>query len=269
MAVNEVNTLIHTKDSEGNTTIHYPITKSDNVTLSDEAAAALGLGSGATADEALTTIELKDGYGFLDEGVDVRTLVGKNGWYMLAADRTYVNVPTGAVGFWGVFEVKDKTATLKAINGGMFYCSNIAAATPDNWIRFADYYQMPKDINFKTYWQLQQFSNLTDATATLDDIAKAMPIFSVFDSAFWVGQYAAIESAVTWQGNRKRIVIEKGTDDGYTVAHLYDIRYGTHWVNNNYYVETDGSLLWSGWDKIVYASELATLTGTAPATVED
>ena len=200
MAVNEVNTLIHTKDSEGNTTIHYPITKSDNVTLSDEAASALGLGSGATADEALN-------------------------------------------------KLNNKTAT------------DIGAVPVGN-------------VNFKIYWNLQQFSNLANDTATLDDIEKAMPIFSVFDSTFWAGQYPSIESNATiegnviWQGNRRRLVIEKGADDGYTIARLYDIANGIQWVNHNYYVETDGSLLWTGWNKVVYASELATLTGTVPATVE-
>lgn len=110
------------------------------------------------------------------------------------------------------------------------------------------YAVLKEDVNYKFYWQLGQFSNLTNSTATLTDIEKAMPNFSVFDSTFWKGQYAAIESGVTLQGNRRRLVIEKGADNGYTVAHLYDINSGTHWTNYSYHVNEDGSHLWNGWE---------------------
>ena len=56
MPTKEVDTLIQTKDAEGNQSIHYPITLGANVLISDELAAALELAADPTVNAALTAL---------------------------------------------------------------------------------------------------------------------------------------------------------------------------------------------------------------------
>lgn len=65
MATYESDTLIHTQDSAGNRTIHYPVTKADIVTISDAVATLFGLASGANVDDALQSAK-----SYIDREID-------------------------------------------------------------------------------------------------------------------------------------------------------------------------------------------------------
>ena len=57
MATYESDTLIQTKDANGNIIIHYPITMGQNILLSDEARAALGItDDGATMEDGFSAV---------------------------------------------------------------------------------------------------------------------------------------------------------------------------------------------------------------------
>lgn len=71
---------------------------------------------------------LNGGYGVIASGTDIATLANKNGWYMLDARNTYVNVPEGMAGAWAVLEIRDKSATLQLLNGGRYFCNNLDIA---------------------------------------------------------------------------------------------------------------------------------------------
>ena len=101
-----------------------------------------------------------EGFGVLPSGTDLKTLHGKNGWYMLREDYTYTNAPAAAAGAWVVVDVKDKSAVAIVLNGPICFCNNLDVTTPA-WRTLYDTQNKPKPREIGALEAESHFGGLT------------------------------------------------------------------------------------------------------------